>query len=256
MDTPAVRWPGLLVSLRQLLTGADEATLQGVLGLARFVRFRRGDPLMRQGDGLAILIVLNGYVSAQRQSPEGRQFMTLLLRPGHVVGLGSVVRRVASRDELVGLSDGVAATLSGTGMRRFAARDAGLALRLFDLGAGLLEVMAERLDQATFDSAERRVATILLSYEDLVRDGAPLLSRTALASLAGTSREMLGVVIRNLEAAGAVHRHGRAIIIDNRPLLNEIAAWESCGADHARALTIPCSTRLQQSADRASSTAS
>lgn len=240
--------------LLQLLLGADDASRRDVLRIARYVRFRRGDPLIRQGDGLEVLIVLQGYVSARRMSSEGRRYTTLLLRPGHVIGLGSIVRATDSGEEVVGLSDGIATILPGAALRRLAARDAGLALRLFDLGAGLIDVMTERLDQATFDSAERRVATIVLSYEDLLREAAPVISRAELASLAGTSREMLGVVIRGLETCGAVHRQGRAILVDDRPLLHEIAAWDSCGADHVRALTVPDSLQprpiVGPSADR------
>lgn len=236
--------------LLQLFFGADEASLREALRIARYARFVRGSPLMRQGDGLAVLIVLKGFVSARRMSPEGRRYTTLLLRPGHVIGLGSISRATDSGGELVGLSDGIVAILPGAALRRLAAKDAGLALRLFDLGAGFVDVMAERLDQATFDSSERRVATILLAYEDLLRDTTPVISRTEFASLAGTSREMLGVVIRSLETEGVIHRHGRAIVVDNRPLLHEIAAWDSCGAEHTRALTVPDSFAPSRSSRR------
>ncbi|HET7727500.1 MAG TPA: Crp/Fnr family transcriptional regulator [Candidatus Limnocylindrales bacterium] len=223
----------------QLLFGTDEALLREVLGLARFVRFRRGDALIRQGDRLAVLVILKGYAAVRRMSPDGRRYTTLLTRPGHVVGLASIARPQDAQDDLVGLTDGMAALLPGVAMRRLAARDAGLALRLFDLGAGVADVVGQRLDQATFDSAQRRVATILLSYEDLLAEACPVISRTELASLAGTSREMLGVVVRALEAAGAVRRVGRAIVVEDRSQVHDIAGWESCGAEHVRALTIP-----------------
>lgn len=237
--------------LLQLLSGAEESTLRELFRIVRYARFGRADPLIRQGDELAVLIVLQGYVSARRTSAEGRRYTTLLLRPGHVIGLGSVVRASHAAGDLVGLSEGIAAILPGAAVRRLAARDPGLALRLFDLGSGLLDVMTERLDQAIFDSAERRVATILLSYEDLLRRPTPVITRGEFASLAGTSREMLGVVIRALETGGVIHRQGRAILVDDRPLLHEIAAWDSCGAEHVRALTIPHSFTAPQPSRRA-----
>lgn len=233
--------------LLQLLSGADESTLRELFRIVRYVRFGRADPLIRQGDRLAVLIVLKGHVSARRMSAEGRRYTTLLLRPGHVIGLGSVVRATDAAGDLVGLSEGIAAILPGAALRRLAAGDPGLALRLFDLGSGFLDVMTERLDQATFDSAERRVATILLSYEDLLCEATPVITRSEFASLAGTSREMLGVVIRALEAEGVIHRQGRAIVIDDRTRLHEIAAWDSCGAEHVRALTVPALTAFQPS---------
>lgn len=222
-----------------VLPGIEPATLDEVVRCAVVVRFRRGDLLVGQGDEVIVLIVLEGYVSARRTSPEGRRYSSLLLRPGHVTGFEAIARATDSTDDLIGLSDGMAVTLPGAALRDLAARDAGLALRLFDLGIGLAAVIAQRLDQSVFDSAERRVATILLAYEDLLDSPSPAISRAELAALAGTSREMLGLVIRALETEGSVRRAGRAILVADRSLLRARAAWDSCGADHSRALTVP-----------------
>ena len=61
----------------------------------------------------------------------------------------------------------------------------------------------------TFDTVSKRLAMILWMRRDLLFHARrPLLSRPQLADLAGTSREMTGRVIRDLEQRGLIARVG------------------------------------------------
>ena len=59
------------------------------------------------------------------------------------------------------------------------------------------------------EDAVERVARVLYRYRELFFAEPPVLTRTHLPMLVGTSREMSGRVIRTLEARGVVARTGR-----------------------------------------------
>ena len=79
-----------------------------------------------------------------------------------------------------------------------------------------------RLDQATFEDARERLATVLLEYERFLVGLDPVLTRAELAGLIGASREMLGHVFRDFEARGIVRRTGRRIDILDRGALVDV----------------------------------
>ena len=224
--------------LERFLSGVSASTRAELLQVARTTSFRAGDTVVRQGDQLAVTIVLEGWLAVRRTSPEGRVFTLILMRPGHILGIRSVWRRVPSDFDLVALTPGRIRTLPGISVRRAAERDGTLAVRLFDLAVGTSMLIARRLDEATFDDARKRLATILLAYESLVSAVSPIVSRSDLASLIGTSREMLGRAIRALEGEGAIRRVGRRIVITDRAMLEREADWAHAGRDQAHWLRV------------------
>jgi CRP-like cAMP-binding protein len=234
-----------------VLAGASTRTLAALSLVARTSTFSARDNLVRQGDPLHVTVLLDGWVAVRRTSPEGRVFTLFLMRPGHVLGLGSVSRPGRSTFDLVALTRGRIATLPGADVRRLAEQDATLAVRLFDLDVGRSELIAHRLDEATFDHARKRLATILLSYEPLLTAASPIVSRADLAGLIGASREMLGSVIRALEAESVIAREGRRIAIRDRARLEREADWAGAGGEHAHSLLVLADR--QEATDRAAS---
>jgi len=215
-------------SLEQVFAGVSPHTLAELALVARTSRFAARDTLVHQGEHLRVAVLLQGWVAVRRTSPDGRGFTLFLMRPREVLGLRSVSRPGHSMFDLVALTPGRISMLPGAEVRRLAEEDASLAVRLFDLDVERSEFTAHRLDEATFDGARKRLATVLLSYEPLLTAPSPIVSRADLAGLIGTSREMLGRVIRVLEADGVISREGRRIAIRDRARLQR----EADGAAH------------------------
>ena len=209
--------------LGPLLSGVSRSTLAGLSSIARTSAFSARDVLVRQGDALPVTVILDGWAAVRRTSPEGRVATLDLVRYGQALGLESVARPRPSTFDLVALTPGRLATLPGTAVRRLAEQDPALAVRLLDLAIGELGLIARRLDEVTFDDARKRLATVLLVYEPLVTAPSPFISRADLAGLVGTSREMLGHVIRALEARGIIAREGRRIVVRDRLALEREA---------------------------------
>jgi CRP-like cAMP-binding protein len=66
-----------------------------------------------------------------------------------------------------------------------------------------------RLDRFIHQEARGRVLRVLAEHEDLFFGDPPVLSRSHLPSLVGTSREMTGRVLRGLEHDGVLVRVGK-----------------------------------------------
>ena len=109
-------------------------------------------------------------------------------------------------------------------MRRLVAADHGLALDVVDVMARYILQFANRLDRYVHQDARRRVLRVLAAYAELFLGEPPVLSRTLLPALVGTSREMTGRVLRALEAEGVIARTGRRGLRLLRPnALEEVA---------------------------------
>ena len=69
--------------------------------------------------------------------------------------------------------------------------------------------MTEGIDGLLHQNARRRVIRVLLRHRDLFFGEPAVLTRAELPGLVGTSREMTGRVLRELEREGLIARVGR-----------------------------------------------
>ena len=209
--------------IARLLSIASPRTVDGLLMAARGSSFMARAVVTRQGDALSLAVLLAGVAAVRRTGPEGQTFTVRLLRPGQVAGLRSLREDCPAMFGVVALTPVWIVLWPGAVVRRLAEQDTPFALALLDLAVGTPEPLIARLDEMTFDSARKRVAATLLSHEELLAARPPIVSRMDLAGLVGTSREMVGRVIRGLEAEGVVSRDGRAIAIRDRARLEREA---------------------------------
>jgi len=133
------------------------------------------------------------------------------LRPAEKTVAGGQEATHAGSPSAVRADQGAAAPTQwkGPDIRRLAARDPGFALDVIDRLAGFVQAMTENIDGFLRQDARRRVIRVLLRYRDLFFGEPAVLSRAELPSLVGTSREMTGRVLRELEREGLVARVGR-----------------------------------------------
>jgi len=228
--------PGGDPDLPPLLDGILPATVQALREIWTPLTLARGDVITHQGDDPKIAIVVEGLLTLRRESPNGRRYTLALIGPGHVVGLWSSWRHTQARFDLVALSSARVLLLPGPEVQRLAEQDIGLALALLEVAVGALGLAYERLDEATFDTARRRLATIMLAYGDILTGVRTQVTRTELAGLIGTSREMLGQVLRDLESRAVMARRGGRLVILDRPELKRLGGWTDDGAGRRRRL--------------------
>jgi CRP-like cAMP-binding protein len=200
-----------LHSIRQLLAralpGAASESIERLADSARVVRVGPGDVIFRQGESIPVTLVIHGYAAFRRTTRDGRELVLDIAKPGCL--FGSAIAGQAASVDLVAITPTEVGMWSGADVRELVLTDPGVAVGVID-GMGRQVVMiSQRIDGFIYQDARGRVLRILAEYRDLFFGESPVLSRTVLPGLVGTSREMTGRVIRRLEREGMIARSGR-----------------------------------------------
>jgi CRP-like cAMP-binding protein len=153
-------------------------------------------------------LVLRGHGAFRRTTVDGQQIAVGTAGPGYLLGYTCISDGLSSVD-FVALTDSDVALWAGPEIRHLAATDPGFALDVIGQLGSFLNTITEKVDGFLHQNARRRVVRILARHQDLFFAEPAVLSRAHLPSLVGTSREMTGRVLRELEREGTVARVGR-----------------------------------------------
>jgi CRP-like cAMP-binding protein len=222
--------PDIAQLIERALPGSRSETSRFLAGTAHVRRVGREEMIFRQGEPIQLTLVLRGHGAFRRTTVDGQQLIVGVAGPGDLVGLSSAAS-IHSSVDLAALTDCEVALWRGPEVRRLATTDPGFALALIDQLATFLRTITERVDGFLHQNARRRVVRILAEHRELFFAEPAILSRAHLPSLVGTSREMTGRVLRELEREGTLARVGRSDLRLLRPdLLDADAARPSRGA--------------------------
>jgi len=201
------------------LPGSHPESVSLLAASARIREVRPGDLIFRQGDQIPLTLLVSGHAAFRRTTADGQLVFVGVAYPGELFGVSSVASTIAST-EMVALTDAVALSWRGPDARRLAETDAKFALLVIDRLSLFATMLTEKLDGFLHQDAQRRVIRVLARHRDLFFSDPPILTRTHLPGLVGTSREMTGRVLRALEREGVIARVGRAglRLLDPRPL--------------------------------------
>jgi CRP/FNR family transcriptional regulator, cyclic AMP receptor protein len=188
--------------------GSQPATRRALVAKAEVRTFRARQTVVAQGEESRVGIILDGHLGFRRTTVDGREVMPRIISRGDIGPFLSLLHR-PSTAELIALSPSRVALWPGEDFQALAVVDAGLAIDLLSHVLLGFEEIVERLDGLLYQNALRRVARILLQHADLVFGDEAVVTRAYLPALIGTSREMTGRVLRQLESDGLVQRMGR-----------------------------------------------
>jgi CRP-like cAMP-binding protein len=213
---PGTEPPDLREPLARALRQCRPPTIDALVATARLRTVHPGDRIYAQGQPVPLTLILDGHFAFRRTTTEGQDIINGVASPGHLFGFSSMTS-VLSSVELVALTDGQVALWPGSEIRDLARTDVGLALDAIDSMASALHAMVERVEGFLHQEARRRVIRILARHRALFFDDPAVLTRAHLPGLVGTSREMTGRVLRQLEAEGTIARAGRTHLRLLRP---------------------------------------
>lgn len=194
--------------LSRLLSGCRTDTIDALAETARLRSLRPGDKLYGQGELVPITLILEGYGIARRTTADGQELMSGVAQPGVVFGYSGMASQHSSV-ELFAVTDCAVAQWSGAEVRALSTTDVGLALAAIDSMGASLHQTVERIEGFLHQDGRRRVLRVLARHRALFFDDPPVLNRTHLPGLVGTSPEMTRRVLRQLEREGTVQRVGR-----------------------------------------------
>jgi CRP-like cAMP-binding protein len=199
----------LRARIERALPGTRSDTTRQLAETARIRSVRTDDTIFPQGEILPLTLVLGGHGAFRRTTVDGQRLIVGVSYPGDLIGFSSIAS-VASGVDFIALTNGDVAVWRGPDIRQLVAADPGFALDVIDRMSGFLMVIVEKVDGFLHQDARRRVARILVRHGDLFFSDPAILSRAQLPSLVGTSREMTGRVLRELEREGTLTRVGRS----------------------------------------------
>jgi CRP-like cAMP-binding protein len=200
--------PDLQTTIERSLPGIRPASAVALAATGRLRLFRARDVLFRQGAAIPLTLMVRGYGGFRRTTAEGQQLTVGLAEPGQIYGLTNA-SAVISTVDLVALTDGAAVQWHGDSFRSVVAGDPELALGVIDRLSLFLSILTGKVDGFLHQDARHRVIRVLARHRDLFFADPPVLSRAHLPGLVGTSREMTGRVLRELEREQKVARVGR-----------------------------------------------
>jgi CRP/FNR family cyclic AMP-dependent transcriptional regulator len=204
-----------------LLAGLSDADRRTVA--ARMVRrsFRKGETLFHEGDpGDSLHLIEKGRVAIRPSTPLGEVVTLAILGPGESFGeqalLAPDAKRTASAVALEAVETRVLYRRDVDDLR---ATQPSIDRFLVVLLAGQVRRLSQRVLEALYYPADRRVVRRLAELAELYDDGAaPIvigLRQDDLATMAGTTRSTTNRVLQQLVDAGVVGlRRGRVEVLD------------------------------------------
>jgi CRP-like cAMP-binding protein len=210
---PGVQSTAQRVLLQELATrslaGCSADTIAKLLGTARTRTVQPGETIYAQGEPVPLTLILRGYGFARRTTASGQEIVSGVAPAGTLFGW-SGINSAPSSVQFVALTVCEVAQWPGHEIRALVAADSAFGLVAIDSMAASLHETVERIEGFLHQDARRRVLRILARHRELFFTDPPVLTRAHLPGLVGTSREMTGRVLRQLEGEGTLKRFGRA----------------------------------------------
>jgi CRP/FNR family cyclic AMP-dependent transcriptional regulator len=207
------------------LAKVPRALATEVLSMGRRVDIPANLPLTSSAAKPGLAIVVEGLVRSFLTSPERRQVTVRYARPGETLGLVQLLRgRLDVQAQAV--TPVVLWAMSSRRLRGLALESAPLAMAIAEDCAERVADAADELALVTFGSVRQRVARHLLDLAAAEGEGGELvavITPKRLADAAGSVREVVARVLRELDAAGTIRRSERTIAILDAARLDEEA---------------------------------
>jgi len=201
----------------RLLAGFPEDDVQRLIAIARRRRFDRNEVVFHRDDpGDSLHLIAKGRFAIRIMTPLGDTATIAVRGPGESFGemalVGDSPRRTAT---VVALEEAETYAVYKDDFHRLRAEHSSIDEVLFAFLVGEVRMLNERLLEALYISADRR---ILRRLHDLVQDvpGDEIpLTQEELAELAGTTRSTVNRVLRDEERRGTVAlSRGRTRVLD------------------------------------------
>lgn len=173
-----------------------------------------------------LYVVAEGMVKIYRISPEGRLHTLSLLKPPATFNEVAAVDGRTNPYNAVAVTQTRIANISHEMLMELLATERDLLKSYVQALAHVNREYIELLEDMTFRSIPSRLAKLFLhetTYADTIAETPTKLSQEDIASILGTTREVVGRALRGLFNAGLLKKRGRVVYIANREGLEYLA---------------------------------
>jgi CRP/FNR family transcriptional regulator, cyclic AMP receptor protein len=210
------------------LTAAGRERVQASL---KRHEYQAGSMIFHEGAACAgFHIIGDGLVRIYRVGQEGRLHTLSLLRPLSTFNETSAVDGGPNPFNATAVTDVVVFVIRRTRLLELMSQQPTLLNNYVQALAHVNREYIERLEDMTFRTIPSRLAKLFLhetTYADNIAETPTRLTQEEIASVLGTTREVVGRAVRNLLNAGLLRKEGRAVYIQDRAGL-EFLATHNC----------------------------
>jgi CRP-like cAMP-binding protein len=189
--------------------------------------YQAGATIFNEGESCAgFHVVLEGLVRIYRVNPEGRLHTLSLLRPPATFNEVAAIDGGANPFNAVAVTSVQLMVLSHQQLMMLLSKDQKLLSNYVQALAHMNREYIERLEDMTFRSIPSRLAKLFLyetTYADQISEAPTRLTQEEIASILGTTREVVGRALRGLLNAGLLKKKGREIYVADRVGLELLA---------------------------------
>jgi CRP-like cAMP-binding protein len=207
--------------------GLDERSLARVERAAHRRTYQAGAVIFTEdGDCAGLHVVLEGLVRIYRVSSEGRLHTLSLLRPYSTFNEVAAVDGGPNPYNAVAVTSAEVLQISHDQLMKLLASEPILLSNYVQSLARVNRDYIERLEDMTFRSIPSRLAKLFLhesTYADQIAETPTGLTQEEIASILGTTREVVGRALRGLLNAGLLVKKGRHVYIADREGLECLA---------------------------------
>lgn len=190
------------------------------------ITLTKGQRIFDEGDTCeGFYLLLSGRVKIFHLTPDGKEMVLHLIRPGHSFGEAFVFRHGDYPMSAAAVGPGAAQFIPAALMRRLTRANADLAESMLNMLATRLHMFSRKLQSQGQREAPERLAAYLL-HASRMRGGTSIvhldMSREMLANMLGTARETISRILTRLAERGAISVHKRQVHILSVEILQRI----------------------------------
>jgi CRP/FNR family transcriptional regulator len=188
----------------------------------------RGEVVLLEGEpGQALFFVASGAVKVFKTSPEGKEQILNIVRPGESfndVPIFDDGPNLASAQAMVPV---VLYGVKKVELKTVLERHPQVALNIIRVLAQRVRQLVSLVEDLSFRHVLSRVAKILLEHASDGTSPCPRLTQQEIAAMAGTAREVVGRSLKALEQEGLIRLERHRIVIANRQALEQLVTESS-----------------------------
>jgi CRP/FNR family transcriptional regulator len=208
-----------------LFAGLKKAEIEEIAGLADLRRLERGQLLFSQGDqAQAFFVLARGRMRVYKLAASGREQTLVTPMPGTSFAEAALFADKRYPAYCSALDDSEIVAIDKARFLKFVEGHPQVALNMIAQMAERLRMFAGKIEQLSLMGVVPRLAEYLLERADDKCDIALDLPKSELASLLGTVPETLSRALAKLKANGLIKEIESKIHINDRHLLEEVAA--------------------------------
>lgn len=186
--------------------------------------FERGDLIVLEGEpAKALYFVLSGAVKIFKTSPDGKEQIFGIVRPGESFNDVPVFDGGPNPFSAQAMGPVVIYRIEKRDFNDILRDHSRVALNVINVLAGLVRHLTSLVEDLSFRPVIRRVAKILLEYAREGTGSVQRLTQQEMAALAGTAREVVARSLKALESKGTLRTDRHRIVITDREALKDIA---------------------------------